>query len=132
MSGDSGDMGPYEKSMIASRSFIRYLRKARENDKIKAVILRLDSPGGSVLASDAICAEILKTSKEKPVYASMSDVAASGGYDLAVVCDSIIAHPATITGSIGVISIIPNFTGTLDIIDASVDTISTNPSSLFY
>lgn len=109
--------------------FIKNLKKAREDKKVKAIIIRIDSPGGSVVASDEIWNEIIKTKKEKPVYASMSDVAASGGYYIAMACDTIIAHPATITGSIGVISMIPNFSRMLDKLNITVDTISTNPSS---
>ncbi|MFN3307172.1 MAG: S49 family peptidase, partial [Candidatus Kapaibacteriota bacterium] len=110
-------------------NFIKNLKKAREDKRVKAIIIRIDSPGGSVVASDEIWNEIIKTKKEKPVYASMSDVAASGGYYIAMACDTIIAHPATITGSIGVISMIPNFSGMLNKLKITVDTISTNPSS---
>jgi len=130
ISGDTGDEG-LEQSLIASQTFIRNLHRAAENKKVKAIIIRIDSPGGSVVAADAIWREIRKAAKEKPVYASMSDVAASGGYYMAMACDTIIAYPNTITGSIGVISIIPNFSGTLDKIGASVDTIAIGKSSLF-
>lgn len=116
---------------IASSTFISYLKKVREDDKIKAVILRIDSPGGSALASDLIWEEIRKTSAVKPVYASMSEVAASGGYYIPMACDTIIASPHTITGSIGVIAVIPSFKGTLDKVGLSVDTISTGESSQF-
>lgn len=116
---------------IVASEFIRNLRKARDNDKIKAIIIRIDSPGGSVIASDAIWEEIIKARQKKPIYASMSDVAASGGYYMAMACDTIIAHPATITGSIGVILALPNFTGMLDKLGISVDTVATSPSALF-
>ncbi|MBN2355921.1 signal peptide peptidase SppA [candidate division KSB1 bacterium] len=119
------------EDVVASNTFIRYLRQAREDNRIKAIILRIDSPGGSVLAADAIWEEVRKTKEKKPVYASMSDVAASGGYYIAMACDSIIAHPETITGSIGVISTIPNLSGTLAKIGAHVDTVATSPSALF-
>jgi len=110
-------------------TFIKNLKKARDDKRVKAIIIRIDSPGGSVVASDEIWNEIEKTKKVKPVYASMSDVAASGGYYIAMACDTIIAHPATITGSIGVISIIPNFSGMINKIGVTVDTLSTNASS---
>ncbi|MEJ5286558.1 MAG: Signal peptide peptidase SppA (protease 4) [Candidatus Kapaibacterium sp.] len=110
-------------------SFIKNLKKARDDKKVKAIIIRIDSPGGSVIASDEIWNEIEKTKKIKPVYASMSDVAASGGYYIAMACDTIIAHPATITGSIGVISIVPNFSSMMNKIGVTVDTISTNNAS---
>lgn len=123
--------GPFNDPIIASESFIADLRRAAENKKVKAIILRIDSPGGAVLAADAIWAEIQKVKKEKPVYASMSDVAASGGYYMAMACDTIIAHPATLTGSIGVISMIPNVSGLLQKIGATSDTVATSASALF-
>ncbi|MCX7909681.1 MAG: signal peptide peptidase SppA [Ignavibacteria bacterium] len=114
---------------ITPDNFIKNLKKAREDKKVKAIIIRIDSPGGSVIASDEIWNEIVKTKAIKPVYASMSDVAASGGYYIAMACDTIIAHPATITGSIGVISMIPNFSGLINKLGVTIDTISTNPSA---
>ncbi len=72
-------------------------------------MLRINSPGGSALASDVIWREVMLTKKVKPVIASMSDVAASGGYYIAMACDTIVAHPNTITGSIGVFGIMANF-----------------------
>ncbi len=132
-SGKRSGGGPFggTNAEIASESFISDLKKARENEFVKAIILRIDSPGGSALASDIMWEEIQKTRKVKPVYASMSDVAASGGYYMAMACDTIIAHPQTITGSVGVIGILPTFAGTLDKIGVSVDTISTGHSSHF-
>ncbi|MBK9248332.1 MAG: signal peptide peptidase SppA [Ignavibacteria bacterium] len=116
---------------IASESFISDLKKARENEFITAIILRIDSPGGSALASDVMWEEIQKTRKVKPVYASMSDVAASGGYYMAMACDTIIAHPLTVTGSVGVIGILPTFSGSLGKMGISIDTITTGRSSHF-
>jgi len=116
---------------IRSGDFVRFIRSARENEKIKAIIIRIDSPGGSVIASDEIWEEIQKTRQIKPVYASMSDVAASGGYYMAMACDTIIAHPATITGSIGVVFAIPNLSGTIEKIGITVDTLSTNDAAQF-
>jgi protease-4 len=121
--------GGGEKS-ISSKEFIKYLKEARENKKIKAILIRIDSPGGSVIASDEIYEEIIKTKKIKPVYASMSDVAASGGYYIAMACDTIIAHPMTITGSIGVISVVPNLSGLLNKLEITVDTVATSPSAV--
>ena len=83
------------------------------------------------IASDEIWAEIREIRKEKAIYASMSDVAASGGYYIAMACDTIVAHPATITGSIGVIMAIPNLKGTMDKIGVTTDTISYGRSSNF-
>jgi protease-4 len=124
-SGDTDD------NIVASY-YIKQLQKARENKKVKAIILRIDSPGGSVIASDALWEEILHTRKEKPVYASMSDVAASGGYYMAMPCDTIIAHPTTITGSIGVILTIPIATKLVENMGVSVDTVQTAPEALPY
>lgn len=87
------------------------IRDAREDDNIKAVVLRVNSPGGSALASDIIWREVIKTKEAgKPVIVSMGDVAASGGYYIACAADKIFAQPNTITGSIGVFGIIP-YTG---------------------
>jgi len=93
---------------IGSESFINTLKKLREDKKIKAIVLRINSPGGSALASDLIWREIVLTRKVKPVIASMSDVAASGGYYIAMACDTIVASPASITGSIGVFGLLMN------------------------
>ncbi len=131
VSGKTANSAFGSENQIASESFIGELRKARDNEKVKAIILRIDSPGGSVIASDAIWSEIREARKVKPVYASMSDVAASGGYYMAMACDTIIAHPQTITGSIGVILMIPNLTGALDKLGISVDTIKTSESAAF-
>jgi protease IV len=78
------------------------LRKAKNDKKIKAIVLRINSPGGSALASDVMWREIQLTKKVKPVIASMGSVAASGGYYMAMGCDTIVALPTTITGSIGI------------------------------
>ncbi len=94
---------------ILSQVYYR-LEKASEDDKVKAIILRLDTPGGEVTTSDILYSEILRF-KEKtriPVVGMMMGLAASGGYYIASACDFTIAHPSTITGSIGVISIFPN------------------------
>jgi protease-4 len=130
MHGDKQELFSSQKSIFAGQ-FIANLKKAVDNPKIKAIIIRIDSPGGSVLGSELIWAEIEKAKTKKPVYASMSDVAASGGYYIAMACDTIIAHPATITGSIGVISAIPNFSGAMKTLGITVDTISTNKNTHF-
>lgn len=102
--GDGGDEN------IGSDKFVKELKEIRENDKIKAVVIRINSPGGSALASDVMWREIQITAKKKPVIASMSDVAASGGYYMAMGCDTIVAQPNTITGSIGIFGLIFNVT----------------------
>ncbi|HYK76363.1 MAG TPA: signal peptide peptidase SppA [Daejeonella sp.] len=93
---------------IGSDRISRALRKARTDNKVKAVVLRVNSPGGSALASDVIWREVILTKKVKPIIVSMGDVAASGGYYISCAADSIFAEPNTITGSIGVFGIIPN------------------------
>ncbi|TYZ07573.1 signal peptide peptidase SppA [Hymenobacter lutimineralis] len=93
---------------IGSTRFAEAIRKARLDKKVKAVVLRINSPGGSSLASDIIYREVMLTKKVKPIIASMSDVAASGGYFIAMGCDTIVANPTTITGSIGVFGVLPN------------------------
>ncbi|GAB3289250.1 signal peptide peptidase SppA [Hymenobacter tenuis] len=100
--------GKGSNESIGSTNFAEAIRKARLDKKVKAVVLRINSPGGSSLASDIIYREVMLTKKSKPVIASMSDVAASGGYFIAMGCDTIVAHPTTITGSIGVFGVLPN------------------------
>jgi protease-4 len=103
ISGNADDDG-----RVGSDAFRSILRRLRLDDDIKAVVLRVNSPGGSSLASDVIWHEITLTRKEKPVVVSMGDVAASGGYYIACNADSVFANANTITGSIGVFSILPN------------------------
>ncbi|GAB3539672.1 signal peptide peptidase SppA [Pontibacter brevis] len=123
--GDIVD-GEGDENNIGSRRFSDALRKARMDENVKAVVLRISSPGGSALASDVMWREIQLTKKEKPVIASMSDYAASGGYYLAMGCDTIVAHPNTITGSIGVFGVIPNIQGFLnEKLGITVDHVST-------
>ncbi|MCU0436835.1 MAG: signal peptide peptidase SppA [Raineya sp.] len=93
---------------IGSETIVNELRKLRKDDKVKAIVLRIDSPGGSALASDVMWREIMLTRKEKPVIASMSNVAASGGYYMAMACDTIVAQENTITGSIGIFGVLFN------------------------
>ncbi len=92
---------------------IGQLRQASDDDKVSAVILRIDSPGGAVVASDDIARAVSRLSEEKPVVASMGDLAASGGYYIASQAERIIANRSTITGSIGVIAVLFNLEGTV-------------------
>ncbi|SDT21160.1 protease-4 [Mucilaginibacter mallensis] len=103
ISGGDGD-----DNSIGSERISEALRKVRLDDKVKAVVLRVNSPGGSSLASDVIWREVMLTKKAKPVIVSMGDYAASGGYYISCAADSIIAEPNTITGSIGIFAILPN------------------------
>lgn len=93
---------PGDGLVLGSETIIKALREARERSSVKAIVLRIDSPGGSASASDEIWREVERCREVKPVVASMSDYAASGGYYIAVGADTIVAHPTTITGSIGV------------------------------
>jgi len=127
--GDIVD-GEGSEDNIGSTRYAEAIRKARMDDNVKAVVLRISSPGGSALASDVMWREIQLTKKVKPVIASMSDMAASGGYYLAMGCDTIVAHPNTITGSIGVFGIIPNIEGFLNKhMGITVDQVSTGKYS---
>jgi protease IV len=89
--------------VAGSETLVEYLRKARGDSAVKAIVLRVDSPGGSALASDVIWREVLLTKNQKPLVASMSDVAASGGYYISMPAHAIVAEPSTLTGSIGVV-----------------------------
>ncbi|MBM1106051.1 signal peptide peptidase SppA [Aurantibacter crassamenti] len=106
--------------------------KAREDDKVKAIVLRVNSPGGSALTSDIIWREIELTKEKKPVIVSMGDMAASGGYYIACGADKIYAEPTTITGSIGVYGTIPNVTGLAKDIGVNAEQVGTNKNSVDY
>lgn len=93
---------------IGSESFVKELIKARNDNSIKAIVIRVNSPGGSSMASDIIAQEVRMTKKTKPVVVSFGNVAASGGYYISCVADSIFALPNTVTGSIGVFAMIAN------------------------
>jgi protease-4 len=106
------------------------IRSAREDDDIKAIVLRVDSPGGSVFASEQIYREVRAAQADgKPVVVSMGDLAASGGYYIASSADEIWAHPATITGSIGIFGAIPTFQNTLKKLGVNVDGVGTTSLS---
>ncbi|RYU82098.1 signal peptide peptidase SppA [Hymenobacter persicinus] len=119
-------------SSIGSTRFAEAIRQARLDDKVKAVVLRVNSPGGSSLASDIIYREVALTKKVKPIICSMSDVAASGGYMIAMACDTIVAQPSTITGSIGVFGVLPNIQPLLrDKLGITTDRVTTGKFSDF-
>jgi protease-4 len=100
--------GEGDDNTIGSEKISSALRKVRLDDNVKAVVLRVNSPGGSSLASDVIWREVMLTKKVKPIIVSMGDLAASGGYYISCAADSIIAEPNTLTGSIGIFAIVPN------------------------
>jgi protease-4 len=111
-SGESSYDSP-AGAILGSDTMIEHLRKSRADDSVKAIVLRIDSPGGSAIASDVIWREVMLTREVKPVVASMSDVAASGGYYIAMPAHAIVAQPATLTGSIGVVMLKFVIDGTL-------------------
>jgi protease-4 len=110
-------------------TFKEELTKASKDEKIKAVVLRINSPGGTVNASDILYHELktFKGSKKIPVIASMMDVAASGGYYLAMATDAILVHPSTVTGSIGVIMLTVNAKGLLEKVGVEASAITSGP-----
>lgn len=118
--------GKGDENYIGQESIIKALEKIRKNKNIKAVVLRVNSPGGSAMASDLIWREIELTKKEKPVVVSMGNLAASGGYYIACNADKIYAEPTTITGSIGVFGAIPNLTGIAENMGINAEQVSTN------
>jgi protease-4 len=102
-----------QQQVIGADTFVEEIRKAREDDDIKAIVLRVNSPGGEFRASDMMWREIQLAKKAKPIIASMGDYAASGGYYLAMGCDTIVAQPHTITGSIGIFGMMFDMSGFL-------------------
>jgi protease-4 len=117
-----------EKSVVA-RVFER-LERAAADPLVKAVILRLDTPGGEVTASDIVYHEVLRFKERtgRPVVGLMMSVAASGGYYIASACDTIVAHPSSLTGSIGVISIFPSLESLMSKVGVKVNVIKSGPS----
>ncbi|MBB6367365.1 MULTISPECIES: signal peptide peptidase SppA [Xanthomonas] len=118
--------GEQPAGRIGGESTAALLRQARDDDAVKAVVLRVDSPGGEVFASEQIRREVVALKAAgKPVVVSMGDLAASGGYWISMNADRIYADPSTITGSIGIFGMIPNITRTLDKIGVHTDGVGT-------
>jgi len=117
--------GEGDNNTIGGNRFAKEIRKAREDDNVKAIVIRINSGGGSALASDKMWREIQLAKQEKPVIASMSDVAASGGYYMAMGCDTVVAHPNTITGSIGIFSVFFNVEEMVDKIGVDTEIVQT-------
>jgi len=124
-----GEGGP---NIIGQGIINEALIKVREDDNVKAVVLRVNSPGGSALTSDIIWREVALTRKVKPVVVSMGNVAASGGYYIAAGADRIFAEPTTITGSIGVFGMVPNMTELADNIGINAEQVGTNKNAIEY
>lgn len=124
--------GKGDDTYIGEKNIVKALKEARENSRVKAIVLRINSPGGSALVSDLIWREVELAKLEKPVIASMSDVAASGGYYIACNSNSIFAEPTTITGSIGVFGMIPNVKELMnDKLGITFDKVMTNKNADF-
>ncbi len=124
---DSQTDGTYQ---IDSKEVSKGIREARTDSLVKAIVIRVNSPGGSAFGSEVIWREVMLAQKVKPVVVSMGDYAASGGYYISCGADAILANPTTITGSIGVFGTIPNLSGLLtDKIGVTFDNVSTNEHS---
>lgn len=117
--------------VIDPDKMIRELRELQEDKDVKAVVLRVNSPGGSAYGSEQIWYAVSQLKKEKPVIVSMGDYAASGGYYISCNADTIVAEPTTLTGSIGIFGMFPNAKGLADKIGISVDVVKTNPYADF-
>lgn len=127
MTGES-EVSPFgESSSVGSTTIVKALREAAGNDRVKAIVLRVNSPGGSAVASDLMWNAIQQI--DKPVVASMGDVAASGGYYISMGCDHIFAEPSTVTGSIGVVGGKMAIGGLLEKIGVTTDLISRGKNS---
>lgn len=118
-------------SVIASDTICRTIRRAADNSRIKAIVFRINSPGGSALASELIYQELRRAAKKKPVIASIGGMGASGGFYIACGCDEIFADNASIVGSIGVISIVPEYTRLMAKVGVHVDPIQKGKYSDF-
>jgi len=124
--------GEGSESYIGEGSMRRAIKEAREDKNVKAIVLRIDSPGGSALTSDLIWREIELTKKTKPVVVSMGNVAASGGYYIACNANEIFAEENTITGSIGVFGLLPNMTELSNKIGIHTEEVKTNTNASGY
>ena len=114
-----------EEGIVGSK-VIRDLRKLKDNDDVKAVVLRVNSPGGSAFASEQVWYAVKELKTKKPVIVSMGDYAASGGYYISCGADTIVAEPTTLTGSIGIFGMVPNVKELTDKIGLSYDVVKTN------
>ncbi|KRD08108.1 signal peptide peptidase SppA [Flavobacterium sp. Root901] len=124
--------GEGDVNVIGEGSMRRSLQEARKNEDVKAIVLRIDSPGGSALTSDLIWREIEITKKVKPVIVSMGNYAASGGYYIACNANKIYAESNTITGSIGVFGVLPNFSPLANKLGINTEQVKTHENSANY
>lgn len=121
-----------EYSEIYSDKYIKYIKELQDDKKIKAVVLRINSPGGSANASDEILFELQQLKKKKPLVVSFGDYAASGGYYIAMAADKIYSEPNTLTGSIGVFGVMPYFKDLANRNGVRSDIVATNANSAYY
>ena len=124
--------GKGNHEIIGQGVMMEALREAKDDEDVKAIVLRVNSPGGSALASDIIWREVEMTKKVKPVVVSMGNVAASGGYYIAAGAERIFAEPSTITGSIGVFGIVPNISELAGKWGINAEQVNTNKNSTLY
>lgn len=124
--------GPESESYISQEAFVKAFETLAKDDLIKAVVLRVDSPGGSALTSELLWQAIEKLKAKKPVIVSMGNVAASGGYYIAAGADQIFLDPLTVTGSIGVFATLPNVSGFLASKGIRAERVETHPNGLSY
>lgn len=127
---DQASSGTSEEGIVGSK-VIRDLRKLKDDDDVKAVVLRVNSPGGSAFASEQIWHAVKELKAKKPVMVSMGGYAASGGYYISCIADTIVAEPTTLTGSIGIFGMIPNVKGLTDKVGLTFDVVKTNKFSDF-
>ena len=134
MSGESA-FDPFSGQILGSETLIRHIRAARDDKSLRAIVVRVDSPGGSAVASDAIWRELVITrdqNPKRPLVVSMSDLAASGGYYIAMAAPHIVAQPATLTGSIGIVAGKLVTGGTYAKLGANIESVSEGRNAEIY
>jgi len=124
-----GEITDNEGEGIVAKTMVKTINDVAKDDKVKAVVFRISSPGGSAYASEQICHALTLLKAKKPVIVSMGDYAASGGYYIACMADKIVAQPNTITGSIGIFGVIPNVSGLNEKLGITYDGVKTNRMS---
>ncbi len=117
---------PYNIEQAITEKVATELIKLKNDDNVKAVVFRVNSPGGSAFVSEQIWRQVIELKKVKPIVVSMGDVAASGGYYISCAANKIVAEPNTLTGSIGIFGMFPNVTGLLDKLSLTTDIVKTN------
>ena len=130
--GASSESTYFDDSIAGSDTLVKAIEDARDDDTIKAIVLRVDSPGGTTTSSDLIWGAVESAKKKKPVVVSMGDHAASGGYYISVNANRIVAQPSTLTGSIGVYSNKPVFKGLFDMLGVTTDHISRGKNAALF